>query len=193
MKVITISGKAESGKDTAAGILRDNLEELGYSVLICHYADLLKYICKQYFGWNGKKDEQGRSLLQIVGTETIRKQNKDYWVDFIVQLLKFFPDEWDFVVIPDTRFPNEIEKIKENFNGVAVKICRPGYENHLTEEQRAHLSETALDGYAFDYTITNKGDISDLREDIKTMINRIFFKDMNESLVNKIKNGRHKD
>ena len=51
MKVITISGKAQNGKDTTAGLLKAALEADGYKVLITHYADLLKYICKQFFGY----------------------------------------------------------------------------------------------------------------------------------------------
>ena len=40
MKVITISGKAQNGKDTTAGLLKAALEADGYKVLITHYADL---------------------------------------------------------------------------------------------------------------------------------------------------------
>ena len=57
---------------------------MGYSTLIVHYADLLKYMCKTFFGWNGEKDEFGRSLLQRVGTDCIRNVEPDYWVDFVI-------------------------------------------------------------------------------------------------------------
>ena len=57
MQVIVISGKAQHGKDTTAGFLKDTLEADGYSVLIAHYGDLVKYVCKMYLGWNGEKDE----------------------------------------------------------------------------------------------------------------------------------------
>ena len=68
MQVIVISGKAQHGKDTTAGFLKDALEADGYPVLIAHYGDLVKYVCKMYLGWNGEKDEYGRSLLQYAGT-----------------------------------------------------------------------------------------------------------------------------
>lgn len=55
MKVLCISGKAQSGKDTVASILNEQLLALGRKALVVHYADLLKYICRQYFGWDGKK------------------------------------------------------------------------------------------------------------------------------------------
>ena len=60
-KVVCISGHARSGKDTVAKILHDQLVKDNTEVLITHYADLLKYICKTFFNWNGKKDEQGRT------------------------------------------------------------------------------------------------------------------------------------
>ena len=44
MRVIVISGKAQNGKDTTAGFLKEALEADGYSVLIAHYGDLVKYV-----------------------------------------------------------------------------------------------------------------------------------------------------
>ena len=63
-KVICLSGKAQAGKDTSAEIIRKLLLGYGERVLIIHYADLLKFMCKQLFHWNGEKDERGRHLLQ---------------------------------------------------------------------------------------------------------------------------------
>lgn len=186
MKVITISGKAEHGKDTAAKSIKNRLESMGYSVLICHYADLLKYICKQFFSWDGKKDEEGRSLLQIVGTETIRKKEPEFWVDFIAKILELFPDEWDFVLIPDTRFPNEIDSMKKKFGTVSVRVVRPNFENHLTEEQRKHESETALDKYKFDYEIINPG-TDELETEVEMFVNEIFQHEIKKSLKDVIK------
>ena len=81
MKIITISGKAKHGKDCTATLIKKQLEEKRNKVLVTHFADLLKYICKTFFDWDGKKNKEGRSILQYVGTDIIRKQNPDYWVD----------------------------------------------------------------------------------------------------------------
>ena len=110
-EIIVISGHAQHGKDTVARMIRSDLEEHGNSVLITHYGDLVKYICKTFFDWNGEKDEYGRTLLQYVGTDVIRKAQPDFWVGFIIQILRFFPDVWDYVLIPDARFPNEIRAL----------------------------------------------------------------------------------
>lgn len=170
MNIICISGKAGHGKDTLAGYMKEALEEHGKVVLIAHYGDLLKYICKQFFGWNGKKDEVGRDILQNVGTNVIRKQDPDFWVDFMRKMLDFFMDEWDYVLIPDTRFPNEIEGLQDlNVTLKHIRIVRPGFST-LTEEQQRHPSETALDKYPYDTFIINHGTLLDLREKARNLI-----------------------
>ena len=166
MKVICISGKAQHGKDTTAGILKEFMELDGYKVRIIHYADLLKYICKTYFDWNGEKDDYGRTLLQKVGTDTIRAKDPDYWVDFVASLLKLFPEEWDYVIIPDCRFPNEINIMKANFDTLHLRIFRSNFESPLSIEQQNHISETALDKTEPDYAIFNKEDLIYLTNNI---------------------------
>lgn len=172
MIVIPISGKAGHGKDTIAGFIKEELEKRGKTVLITHYGDLLKYICKQFFGWDGQKDEAGRSMLQYVGTDVIRKQEPDYWVDFIIHFLRLFNGEWDYVLIPDARFPNEVYKIRDKFPSIHLRIIRPGF-SMLTEEQQKHKSETALDNVTPDMWASNAGTLDTLRESVVCICDRI--------------------
>lgn len=159
MKVITISGHAEAGKDTVANQIKMQLEDLKFDnkIAIIHYADMLKFLCKTLYGWNGRKDERGRELLQQVGTNIVREKQPDYWVNIVSTIIEMFQDEFDYFLIPDCRFPNEAAVMKDRFNAMAIKVVRPGYENHLTPEQRLHPSETAMDDYEFDYVINNPG------------------------------------
>ena len=62
-KIVVIGGNANHGKDTFGKYLKEQLEQSSNKVLIMHFADYLKYICKQYFQWNGEKDIEGRTLL----------------------------------------------------------------------------------------------------------------------------------
>lgn len=163
MKVFAVSGHAQNGKDTTASIIRQKLEENGSNVLVIHYADLLKHICRTIFGWNGEKDERGRQILQYVGTDVVRKKAPDFWVDFVVSILKLFDNDWDYVIIPDSRFPNEIDKLKqEGFDVVHIRVSRPNFVSPLTPEQQNHPSETALDGVQPDFTLVNDGTLDDL-------------------------------
>ena len=172
--VILLSGKSGSGKDFIANIMKQQFEENGNKVLITHYADLLKYILKTFFNWDGKKDKHGRHLLQYVGTDVIRKKMPDYWVNFISQMISFFPNEWNYILIPDARFPNEIEVIQKNpdVNVITIRIHRPNYKSKLTEEQQQHPSETSLDEYGFDYYVTNDG-TETINDAVKEFVNKI--------------------
>lgn len=163
MKVFAISGHAQNGKDTVAGMMANKLTENGNMVLVAHYADLLKYICRTYFGWNGEKDERGRHILQYVGTDVVRQKAPDFWVDFIVSILTLFDSTWDYVIIPDSRFPNEIDKLKqEGFDVQHLRVVRPNFISPLTPEQQKHPSETALDDVTPDFTVVNDGTLIDL-------------------------------
>ena len=165
MRIIAISGKAQHGKDTTALFLKQALEADRYKVLITHYADLLKYMCKQFFGWDGNKDEHGRHILQYVGTDVIRQKEPDFWVGFVVSVLNMFPDEWDYVLIPDCRFPNEIEHLRESgFDVVHLRVRRDNFASPLSEEQQKHPSEVALDDVMPDFYIENKGSLKDLQD-----------------------------
>lgn len=176
MKIILVSGKARHGKDTAAELMASMLHAKGMSAKIIHYADLLKYLCKQYFNWNGEKDDAGRTLLQHVGTDVIRAQNPDYWVDFVISFVRLFEKEWDFVIIPDTRFPNEIERWKqEGFDVSYIRVVRPEFQSDLSEEQMNHPSETALDHYPADFLVNNSRDLAYLQDKLSMVVSYILW------------------
>ena len=171
MKVICISGKARHGKDTLAGMLNEQLTAKGYRVLTTHFGDLVKYICEKFFNWDGTKDEKGRTLLQYVGTDVVRKQRPSYWTDFVVSVLELFPNEWDYVLIPDCRFPNEVEFfIEHGMDTTLIRINRPNFVSNLTPEQLKHPSETAMDDYPPNLYVINDGTLKDLSNSIKDIL-----------------------
>jgi hypothetical protein len=171
MKIITLSAKAQHGKDLTASILKEKLEQQGKKVLIVHYADYLKFICKEYFGWNGQKDEKGRTILQQIGTEKIRTKDPNFHVSIIAKLLYIFAEDYDYFLIPDTRFPDEVEYLRNNkFNVISLNIERLNFENNLTLEQRQHRSEIALDNFKFDYYLKAKSGKEKLEAEIEKFI-----------------------
>jgi hypothetical protein len=157
MKIITFSGKAQHGKDTTAKYVKETLQSYGKKVVILHFADYLKYVCKEYFNWNGIKDEEGRTILQKVGTDLARKNNPDIWVNVVSDFILAFKTEFDYFLVPDCRFPNEIDLLKEKYYEVySIFVERSEFNNGLTELQKSHPSETALDDYQFDITLINQ-------------------------------------
>lgn len=173
LMIIKISGKARHGKDTVAELLSNRLTKLGYKVKIMHNADLLKYIYKEFFGWNGEKDEKGRNGLQHLGCY-VRENDPDYWVNFLISMINLFASEWDFVLIPDCRFKNEISKFDlTDYKNIHVRVEREGFESDLTPEQKQHISEIDLDDVVPDYLIKNDGDLLDLEAKITELIENI--------------------
>lgn len=170
MKVIGISAKARHGKDVSGLILKEIYESRGKKVLITHFADLLKYVCTAFFNWDGQKDEKGRTLLQYIGTDVVVAQNPTFWAEFIVNILKFFENEWDYVIIPDCRYPTEVATIERAFETIVLRVERPNFDNGLTEAQKNHPSEVDMDHYPFDAIIYNDGSLDDLKLKILNFI-----------------------
>ena len=160
---IIISGKSGSGKDQLAQFMKEELEKNNQKVLIIHYGDAVKWVLRDYFNWDGKKDEAGRTLLQTVGTDIVRAKHPNFWTGIVVGLIQAFEptNHFDVAIIPDARFPNEVDITLENLkNCVSVRIertedGRPWFNPILTEQQHKHPSETSLDVFAFDYVVHN--------------------------------------
>lgn len=162
MKVILISGKAQHGKDTFAEFFKMVASSHSKKCLIIKYGDILKFVAKKYFDWNGEKDLAGRTLLQTLGTDVVRKNNENAWVNCVMEIVMGLKTEFDYVLIPDARFQNEIEAWKDvNIPSISVRVNRydnnlEPFDNKLSNEQKRHPSETSLDNYdKFDYIIKN--------------------------------------
>ena len=176
MEILTFSGKAESGKDTSASFFKEKIfKEYSKKSLIIHYADYLKFICRQYFGWDGNKDIKGRTLLQQVGSEVVRfrKNQPNFWVDTVGYFISVFEDDYDYFLIPDCRYENEIHVLMDDFgyHVLTIKVDRPYHKSSLTLEQQIHPSETALDNYNFNYVVTNLEGLDNLSNAIDIFIN----------------------
>lgn len=151
--VILISGKMRSGKDYSALVLKTILEDRGYRVGILHFGDALKMVSSSLYGWSGEKDEVGRHILQYVGTEIGRAHNPNIWTNIVNLILQVIYDDFDFIIIPDTRFKNEADY---HFVVPSYKIRIIGEAPDNTDPATQHPSETNLDNYKnFDMYINN--------------------------------------
>ena len=180
--IIGISGKAGSGKDTAAKMLEvlyanpdisyEDFANKRYKnfadIQIVHFADSLKETAQVLFRigeWEtntqeGKKTtinwigKTVRELLQGIGQGLRDAIDPNLWV----KILFANTEDWSNYIIADVRYPNEIKAIKER-NGILLRIDRKG------AGAGNHSSETALDDYKeWDVHIENNGSIEDLFE-----------------------------
>lgn len=171
MKIITASGLAQHGKDASLSIAKHHFEKLGKKCLVVANGDYLKFVCQKYFGWDGVKDNAGRTLLQVKGTEEARDRYPDVWVDVVIALLRAFGRDYDYVLIPDVRYPNEIRKLKKSgFEVFTFWVYRKNFDNGLSPEQKAHRSETSMLDFPFDFIISVESGVDHLKTAVENMI-----------------------
>ena len=84
--IIFISGKAESGKDTVAEMMHEYMTSIGEKSFIFRFGDVLKYILKTYYNWNGIKDFYVRNMLQSKADEIKSINGNDFFANFVLCL-----------------------------------------------------------------------------------------------------------
>lgn len=140
--IVTVSGKAGAGKDTIADYLITK-----HSFKKISLADPIKRLVKDVFAltefqvydrverekpleqWGGRSVRQ---LLQHIGTELFRDNiDPDIWVKSLWYTIK---DSSYNYVIPDVRFPNELNFFKENIpknRFTSIKVIRGGCDGKV--------------------------------------------------------------
>lgn len=174
--IFFISGKAEAGKDTVAEMMKDYMESLGETVFIFRFGDLLKYILKEYYQWNGIKDLCGRSLLQNTSDKIKDNCGQDFFAKFISQIINSDYEKYNMssIIISDWRYIREYESIVNDVeckNVITVRVMWE-HENSLSDNQKKHSSETMLDNFNFMYYI-NSNTIEGKRVQQKDIIDKV--------------------
>lgn len=194
--IIGICGLIGSGKGTVADYLIDQ-----HSFQKISFADKLKDAVAEMFDWPRPmlegvtpqsrawrerpdqfwsqelgRDITPRYVLQVFGTECMRQGFYDgIWVSLVKKKIQENPDiNW---VIPDTRFPNEVNMIK-SVGGSVWRVKRgenplwfDHYKYHGVEPQDTHPSEWAWAHSDFDHVITNDDTVAQLHQTIENTIN----------------------
>ena len=175
-KIFLISGKAQAGKDTTATLIKKEYEKLGLKVINLQYSSYIKEYAKKISGWDGLEETKPRELLQILGTDIIRKEfGKDFFVKKLIEDIKVYSFFYDIITISDVRLKIEIDIPRNKFDNIyALRIIRPNFDNGLTEEEKKHPTEIDLDDYEnFDFILTNDGTIPDLGLKVINMIEEV--------------------
>jgi len=189
LPVIGVTGKINTGKDTAADVLKD----LG--CITFSFADPLKLCAQELFGFSREslwgpselRTSEVRGVLQELGTDICRKYRPDIWVDKMRQRINLCreqgldyynmvtEDEIDnagAIVITDVRFPNEAEMLKKEMNAFIIRVHRPNNYAHTTQSAAKHESETAQDSISLDnisIEINNIGTLAEFELAVRTI------------------------
>jgi hypothetical protein len=143
---VLLSGKARHGKDTFGRYLKEELEDkFGLKVQRISFGDVLKNMTNY----------PSRNFLQQLGLILRATRGDDYLIHRAVE--KY--NGADVIIITDCRFPNEISYFENmpRFTTMTFRVTRITseglYESDLTDKQKNHPSETALDKWKFDFYI----------------------------------------
>lgn len=157
--IILIAGKARSGKGEVASYLKDYFLKKEKKVILSPYTKYLKRYIVEVTGKEFNDEDKPRDLLQKLSSDLIKKKlsNPNFFINRQLEDLSFYSYFMDVVIIPDVRFEEEINKVKENFtNVVTIGVKRKNYLSILTKEQQEDITEIALDNYCnYDYKIEN--------------------------------------
>ncbi len=166
-KIIVISGKQYSGKDTLAALLLSDLTDF----VRVGIGDAIKY---EYAKKNGvtfdeivKNKHLYRSGLIELGNYG-RSIDPDYWLKSIVEMK-------ENVIVPDVRVEHEVELFK-SYGAYSIRV-EASYENR---SKRAVITnaddptETALDSFdGWDAVVDNNSDFSSLEKQEKDLLIKI--------------------
>lgn len=174
--IIFISGKAESGKDTVAEMMHEYMTSIGERSFIFRFGDILKYILKTYYNWNGIKDFYGRNMLQSKADEIKSINGNDFFANFISSVINANKEMYDnsSIIISDWRYINELNYIEKNVEHksiITVRIVRQ-HDNMLDGKQKEHSSENELDNFDFTFYI-NSNTIEGKRIQQKDIVDKI--------------------
>ena len=166
MEIYLVCGKAQSGKNTASGMMKNYLENKNLRVCEIGITRTIKGYAKDYFGWDGNEDSKPRKLLQDLGN-TIREKDKYFHINRLCEDIDNLKNHFDVFIVNDIRLPLEIEEIKKRFSCVlAIGIEMENYVSPLNSDEASDITEHALENYdKFDFKIINKN-MEDLKQDV---------------------------
>jgi len=157
--LIGISGKKRSGKDTVADILMMKYpKSIKYYFAACLKMEVAR-ACGVTVEYIDEHKDNFRRILQGWGTDFRRKlQDENYWIkkmEIAVQNFSSFKN----IIIPDVRFKNEYDFVKQN-GGIVIRVSRD------TGAIDNHVSETELDKEQFDAVILNDSDFGHIVDQV---------------------------
>lgn len=159
--IFCVCGKAGSGKSLVGKYLYDFYTQNNYKVIISPYTKYLKQYIKEITGKDVDEINKPRAMLQQLSSKLIKGKlgYNDLFINRQLEDISIYKYFFDIIIIPDVRFPNEIEILKKNFDNVfSIGVKRVNFDNGLSLKEKNDVTEISLDNYKkFDYNIENYG------------------------------------
>ena len=172
-KIFIISGKAGSGKDEVADIIKKIYKEMKCKKL--SYAYYLKQYVKDITGWDGNNETKPRDLLQSIGIDLLKEKiDSQLLIRRLCEDIEVYSYFYDVLIVTDARLIEEVEVPKSKFfNITTIRIDR-NIDNKLSSKQKEHITEVGLDNYNnFDYKIENYENYDKLVSNVEKIIKEV--------------------
>jgi hypothetical protein len=180
-RIVAFSGLMHSGKTSCAEILEHHLTLSVYYPKTIKFAQPLYDIQNYIYDRTGleKPKSKDRELLQYIGTEWGRKKDPELWTSIWRQEARAYRfkssglrEDVHVVICDDLRFENEAKLVRE-LGGIVINVVAPTElrkeRNPLTFNEN-HASEKPLPEELISLNIYNDKDISDLRYNIRYLL-----------------------
>ncbi len=164
MKLFLIAGKAGSGKNEIANIIK----EYNNKTVITAFSKYIKMFTLELTEWDGKDITKPRTYLQNMG-DKLRAIDSNFLTKRIYEDLELYRrEDIEYVVVSDVRLINEIEYFKniKDLDVITIRVNCNNCKRELSNLEKNHHNELELDAYdKCDYIVDNKCD-SKLKEEI---------------------------
>ena len=162
MKIFIVNGSNTVGKNNFVKFFSSNINSgILYEVST---VDIIKKVCKKYFGWDGKKDNKSRKFLSDI---------KKLWMEyndgpFLTTLSKINKINPDYVFIY-CREPIEIKKFKDYYKDDLITILIKRDDRVVADNS----SDMNVGSYNYDYYIYNNGNKEEFKITCDEFFNKI--------------------
>ena len=174
--IVSISGKANSGKDTVANLIMERIPasiKMSFGDAVKDVACEILNVDKQQIEHEKRDDtSKMRTVLQSIG-HGCRQYDPDVWIRKLRDRIQQHQHDDAVIIIPDVRYPNELEFIRSL--GQQNKCLFVSSPDHQC--QYNHESETALnDLLLFDNVIYNhdRKSLTPLVDQIENFLTTIY-------------------
>jgi len=153
----------------------------GYNIVTAGFADKVKELCYELFGWTGLKpghfyEETGGIHLKDVLLPKLGKSPRQVWIEFGNNTRQVYDAVWahylfhaarcDLLIIKDLRFPTEADYVRQ-FGGHTVRIDREAAPKVVDG------ADDVLESFGdWDWIIKNDGTHGELFEEVRKLCKR---------------------
>lgn len=181
-KIFIMNGQGCSGKDTAVSTIMmydkmlRNTERIKHISMVGRAKEIAKLA-----GWNGSKEPKDRKFLSDL--KTLLDNYNDCSFNYISYLIKaptYFdgknavPTPYIFV---DAREPDDIDRLKENFDCTTILIKRGQAINFGND------ADDNVFNYQYDYVIENNGTLEKFKENVIDFWNLIIENELTSEML----------